>query len=379
MYTQKTTDCANDTQNDRVYSTRKDSLNQPYRVVKTGRVLTLQEESAAWTKKATDITAIANRGFVYFQVVSNQDACEECHEHNGAIYPVAGAKEGETLPPFHPNCKCDVRGFSTKNPNDDPWHSEILLWLEIMYGDGTWEEKARKLLGFYRWTEFSIKIIAGILRSIDNIEHVGKRMEEFFRLLDMVKAGDWEPSDEDVVFRLPGVHFEGKTSPLLALEVALPSEWVNYAYILCGMLDIDFYLVLAFILHESGGNPMAFNSDSQASGLMQIMPYLHPHYQEGGQYYDNYNDEIAFAEQNGADINNLFDPLGNITVGMMLLNEHRKLCRDPDDMRELVGRQGEGYNSASTTEILYYRDQLAMQAGLEPWYSDEYYAALMKM
>jgi hypothetical protein len=368
MYTQKT----------------KESANQPHRVVKTGRVLTLQEESTAWTKKAADIASIAGQGFVYFQVVSNQGACEECQEHSGAIYPVAGARENETLPPFHPNCKCDVRGFSTKNPNDDPWLAETLLWLEIMYGNGTWEEKAWKLIKFYGWTEFTAKIIANFLVSVAGIWHIGKRMREFFRLIDMKKAGDREFSDEDVVFRLPGVHFEGKPSPLLPLEVALPSKWIKYTYMLCGMLNIDFYLVIAFILHESSGNPAAHNTDfytdplQQASGLMQIIPFWHWAYQEGGPYYNNYLDVIAFAEQNGADVNNLFDPLGNITVGIMMLNEHRKRCIDPTDMREVVGNQGQGYNDPTTTEILYYRDQLAMQAGLEPWYSDEYYSSLMK-
>ena len=45
------------------------------------------------------------------------------------------------------------------------------------------------------------------------------------------------------------------------------------------MLDIDYHLVIAFILHESGGNPEKHNTDAyddpmqQASELMQIIPY----------------------------------------------------------------------------------------------------------
>lgn len=356
--------------------------NQPYRVVKSGRVLTLKEEREMRFKSA-DIASIANQGLVYYQVISNQGACEKCEEHNGAIYPVAEAKERENLPPFHPNCKCTVQGFNGKNPNHDPWLAETLFWLDIMYGDGTMEQKAKKLLDFYHWTEYSVEFIASILSAIDNIKHIGKRMEELFRLLDMEKSEQSVSPNGDNTFQLPGVHFKGKPYPLAPLEVTLPSEWVNYAYALAGMLNIDYYLVLAFILHESGEDPEAHNTDifddpmQQASGLMQIIPYWHSAYQEGGQYYSNYTDVIAFAEQNGADINNLFDPLGNITIGIMMLNEQRKLCNDPTDMRELVGRYGED-DSPSTIEILYYRDLLAMQAGVEPWYSDEYYSSQMK-
>ena len=46
------------------------------------------------------------------------------------------------------------------------------------------EQKAQKLLDFYHWTEFSVKYIANILTLIADIGHIGKRMEEFFSLLD---------------------------------------------------------------------------------------------------------------------------------------------------------------------------------------------------
>jgi SPP1 gp7 family putative phage head morphogenesis protein len=184
MYVKKTTGYVIGPQNDCACPTEKESSSQPYRVFKTGRVLTLKEERETRTKKSADIASIANQGFDYYQVTSNQGACEKCEEHNGAIYPVAEAKEYETLPPFHPNCKCTIRGFSTKNPNHDPWLGETVFWLEIMYVDGTLEQKAQKLIDFYHLTEYPVDFIAQILSAIDEISNIGERMAAFFERLD---------------------------------------------------------------------------------------------------------------------------------------------------------------------------------------------------
>ncbi len=226
-----------------------------------------------------------------------------------------------------------------------------------------------------------------MLAATSDIRHVGNRMRAFFSQLgsDHAAQSPSIASEGMEAFHLPGVHFEGKLSPLYPLEAELPTEWIAYIHELGEMLEIDETLVIAFILHESGGDPTAHNADyfddpmQQASGLMQIIPFWHRYYLDGGLYYDNYADNvIAFAEQNGADINNLFDPLGNITVGMMMLSEQRKLCNDPTDKREWVDRQTGGeFDGAVTVEILYYRDQLAKQNGYTPWYSDEYYDSQM--
>jgi hypothetical protein len=149
------------------------------------------------------------------------------------------------------------------------------------------------------------------------------------------------------------------------------------------MLDVDYYLVLAIILHESGGDPEALNTDAfddpmqQASVLMQIIPTWHWAYQEGGPYYEGNPDVVEYAEAHGADIDDLFDPLGNITVGIMMLNERRKAQKDPTDMREWVDLYAQS-GDAITTELLYYRDLLAAQVGLDAWYSEEYYSLRMK-
>jgi len=67
-----------------------------------------------------------------------------------------------------------------ENPNYDPWKSEIILWLDIMYGDGSIEEKAQKLLNFYKLTEFSVQSIIEILLMTKNITNISRYMESFF-------------------------------------------------------------------------------------------------------------------------------------------------------------------------------------------------------
>lgn len=177
------------TQDTPLLNTAETRINgDSYKVIKMGRVLTRHEEGASHFNKSANIASIANQGLDYYQVISNQGACEKCQEHNGAIYPVAEAKDGENLPPFHPHCKCTIQGYSSTNPNHDPWKTETLLWLDIMYGDGSMKQKAQKLLDFYHWTEFSVEFVANILSAIDGIKHIGKRMEAFFDRLENPSA-----------------------------------------------------------------------------------------------------------------------------------------------------------------------------------------------
>lgn len=166
------------------FSPNEKVANNPCRIVKCGRVLTLKEEAQSYHHKNVGVNSITNQGLRYYQVTCNPGACKTCENHNGAIYPVMQGKEGENLPPFHPNCKCEIQGFDTKNPRYDPGHGEVVVWLDIMYGDGTIEQKAQKLLDFYHLTEFSVESIASMLSAIENITHIGKRMDEFFSRLD---------------------------------------------------------------------------------------------------------------------------------------------------------------------------------------------------
>jgi len=188
MYAKKTTGYIVSAQDGGIGYLDKSFNREPYRVFKTGRVLTMREEGNVRLQKGSDVASIANQGLDYYQVISNQGACEKCQEHNGAIYPVATAKEGDTLPPFHPNCKCSIQGFDVKNPNHDPWLGETIFWLDIMYGDGSMAQKAQKVLDFYSWTEFSVEFIANALSAVDGITHIGKRMEAFFNYLENPSA-----------------------------------------------------------------------------------------------------------------------------------------------------------------------------------------------
>jgi hypothetical protein len=131
--------------------------------------------------------------FAYYQIISNEGACDLCAAHGGAIYPVAYADNQDYYPPFHPNCKCVAQGYYVQNPHFhptdsgnltiDPWKREIEFWLGIMFGGLSPEQQARTLMNYYDITDYTTEEIVRILASISGIMHIGRRMEAFrFRL-----------------------------------------------------------------------------------------------------------------------------------------------------------------------------------------------------
>lgn len=158
--------------------------DEPSRVYKIGYVLTAREEKAMGLRKNANLEILKRQGISYYQVLSNEGACDVCLSHNGAVYPVADAVEGENLPPFHPNCKCRIMGFSTVNIHDDPGASEDIFWVDvIMYGGLSREEQARALIRFYSLTDRSVESIVKILTATENIKRVHERIDAFFSRL----------------------------------------------------------------------------------------------------------------------------------------------------------------------------------------------------
>ena len=62
-------------QNNAIKPYKKTLDCQLYRVIKSGRVLMLSEENSIGFCKSVKIVSIANKGFVYYQVISNQGSC----------------------------------------------------------------------------------------------------------------------------------------------------------------------------------------------------------------------------------------------------------------------------------------------------------------
>lgn len=102
MYVKKTTRYVIGVQKDSVCPAEKKSLNQPYRVFKTGRVLTLKEARGSWTEKSADIASIANQGFDYYQVywaailaASGNDTARTIGNDHPIIKPIQGGSLNE--------------------------------------------------------------------------------------------------------------------------------------------------------------------------------------------------------------------------------------------------------------------------------------------
>lgn len=161
---------------------------------------------------------------------------------------------------------------------------------------------------------------------------------------------------------------------------------------------VDYYLLLATALHESGcsDNP-AFESTDPfgAKGMMQVMKSTWDDaVTPGGINYKNGEDLREWAQAQGADFSNVRDSLANITVGTTLYREWNKLY--PEDVKQAVNHYGEGSNvlgnftispegkrvykkgsewalAPSCYEVLYFRDYLANEKGAETWYVGELY------
>jgi len=85
---------------------------QVYKVTKYGRVLTLREENQ--THKGIGVVIYGLGGQSYYRIIIENDArtCNLCREKDSTVYSTDRAVIGVTLPPFHPNCRCTVEGFS---------------------------------------------------------------------------------------------------------------------------------------------------------------------------------------------------------------------------------------------------------------------------
>ncbi len=169
-------------------------------------------------------------------------------------------------------------------------------------------------------------------------------------------------------------------------------------YDMCSIADVDYYLVLAIIAHESGSRPYERNK-SGAAGYMQVMPTYIDAYKpvpegerpepegkqpevEPAQYYNiggAAKKLYDYAKERGADMDDLTDPLANIAYGIAMLHEHSKI-RNGDRYATMLAYAGENLEDSkpnSTREILYYRDLLARAAGERTWYMGKpgYYSA----
>lgn len=142
---------------------------------------------------------------------------------------------------------------------------------------------------------------------------------------------------------------------------------------LCEASGVDYYLVFAIILHESSCKPEKTNPQSGAAGLMQIMPGNWSAYtSESGQYYERYKNLREIGSKYDADFSDMLNTAANITVGVSMILEWRRILKT-DDMQTIIGGYGEGKNSAATYEILYYRDYMANAAGKSTWYVGKLY------
>jgi SPP1 gp7 family putative phage head morphogenesis protein len=227
-----------------------------YKVMKTGRILTLAEEDQVC--KTADLTPIRQRGYQYYRIVAENDSrlCSVCQEQDGNVYAVSAASAGVNLPPFHPNCRCTVEGAHGANPNFDPWLGERQLWENIASGRLTFLEICRLLEE--RYGDFSDSARADFARRLAQLYRSNPEMaaviEAFGRgsfAIPPLFQFDWDkkglPSTEHVTIQFM----------LAVIDVAK-------------RLQINPDDLMAVMAYESWTDPQRVNSQSGAIGLIQF-------------------------------------------------------------------------------------------------------------
>ena len=183
---------------------KKADSSWPYRIYKTGRVLTLKEEKRL--RKSADIDSIKQTGYRYYRIIAEKDEriCDICRENDGKIYLVSEAEEGVNLPPFHPNCRCSVEGAHGLNIHDDPWISERQLWENIASGNLTFLEICRLLdlhFGDFNHDDERRRSFAANMMQLYGSDPEIKKYIEWFAdgvfamPVNPVPSGDWSGDD----------------------------------------------------------------------------------------------------------------------------------------------------------------------------------------
>lgn len=58
------------------------------------------------------LDSIADSGMKYFRFIATLDkrTSEICRSHDSHVYPISEAKQGQNVPPLHPNCRSTIAG-----------------------------------------------------------------------------------------------------------------------------------------------------------------------------------------------------------------------------------------------------------------------------
>lgn len=107
----------------------------------------VQSSPQAIMQKENSLSETDSR-YPYYQVLSDVDACDDCQAHHGTIIPSASAEAGKNLPPFHPNCKCEILGRFDDRALDPLWQ-ETVLWTFLTAENMTDKKTVQLLRNFY--------------------------------------------------------------------------------------------------------------------------------------------------------------------------------------------------------------------------------------
>lgn len=161
----------------------------------------------------------------------------------------------------------------------------------------------------------------------------------------------------------------------------LSTEMQKYIYNMCQMSGVDYFLVLAIIAHETDSKPESGNA-SGTQGLMQFSENNKVDYQpydkngNAGQNYLNYSavrQIIDHAQENGANLNDLHDPLTSVAYGISTYYVFYQMSAENAEgvprLQWALWKYGGGdtVDDHIVREIVYYRNLLAEACGEKTW------------
>ncbi|MBG9981739.1 minor capsid protein [Aerococcaceae bacterium DSM 111020] len=92
------------------YRQERNRLMKEFGVTESEAMRLLRTESAR-IRSTAQRDKYNDGGFTHYRNVAELGACKVCADFDGKVYPVEDGVMGETMFPFHPNCRCSTYGI----------------------------------------------------------------------------------------------------------------------------------------------------------------------------------------------------------------------------------------------------------------------------
>lgn len=166
------------------------------KITKTDYIVSQKSEN-----KPEDVNTLLS-SYPYYQIIGDERACKTCSAHDREIIPVTQAKEGVTVPPFHPNCRCATIGCYYDKKTGPPGQ-ESKVWDYLEATRLTDEKIVQLLRKFYSLSRPEYTDQEVLIHYVVSLLHSANRQEAITGFINRIDPRWTKPigkNDDDVIF-----------------------------------------------------------------------------------------------------------------------------------------------------------------------------------